>query len=181
MASRYQSEFPSDFTVPAFLVESKDWIDISWHNDVCPSFQPASDSETEPTLRIWVNHPEPEQRECGGEQFLVEVFDHQILQHKIDVNLFKSDDEDAFRKFLETVCPVILRAIREVKRDVRNGTVPADVKDFSALHSHVDANYYGGAFEKPFDGSDEAHAFWNKVQQAVDKWIKVGGLKENKS
>jgi hypothetical protein len=42
------------------------------------------------------------------------------------------------------------------------------------LHDYVDANGYGGAFEHDFD--NEETDFWNAVQDAVDAWIKAGGL-----
>lgn len=72
----------------------------------------------------------------------------------------------------------IKRAKAEVISDVLDGTVPVDVADFSALHDHVDANYYGGAFETAFDASDEACNFWNKVQDAVDTWITSGEMRQ---
>jgi hypothetical protein len=75
-------------------------------------------------------------------------------------------------------CPVFLatveRAKREVLRDIRDGHVPVGVRSFSELHDHIDANYYGGAFDV-FDGSDESVAFWNAVQGAVDAWLRAGG------
>lgn len=63
---------------------------------------------------------------------------------------------------------------REIQNDIDAGTVPPTVQSFSELHDYVDANYYGGAFEQPFDGSDEACHFWNQVQTALDEWIKKG-------
>lgn len=71
----------------------------------------------------------------------------------------------------------IERAKREVIEDVRAGRVPVGVRSFSELHDHVDANHYGGAFESEWDGSDAGCAFWNRVHDAVDGWIKAGGLK----
>lgn len=73
----------------------------------------------------------------------------------------------------------------EVLQDVRTGRVPANVASFSALHDHVDANGYGGAFQwasvpSDHEGDEEylnTHCeFWNKVQNAVDAWIKGGGI-----
>jgi hypothetical protein len=68
------------------------------------------------------------------------------------------------------------RAKAEILRDVAAGLVPETVASFAELHDHVDANCYGGGTET-FDGSDAACAFWNRVQSAVDRWIKRGGLK----
>ena len=57
----YRSEFPSDFTVsPGVLnqVRYRTLVDVSWHNDVSPSFW------CERTLRrLWVDHPVPDMRE----------------------------------------------------------------------------------------------------------------------
>lgn len=69
---------------------------------------------------------------------------------------------------------VISRAKREILRDIADGTVPASVENFSQLHDHVDANGYGGAFETPFDASDEFAAFWNRVQNDLDAWLRAG-------
>lgn len=77
-----------------------------------------------------------------------------------------------------TLEATIERAKREVVEDVLSGRVPYTVSCFGYLHDHVDANYYGGAFETGFDGSDEACAFWNRVQDAVDKWIVSGEMRK---
>jgi hypothetical protein len=75
--------------------------------------------------------------------------------------------------------PVVERAKREVLADIAAGRVPVTVTCFADLHDHVDANGYGGAFEdwaSPEEGqTDEFSAFWNRVQDEVDKWLKAGG------
>jgi hypothetical protein len=83
--------------------------------------------------------------------------------------------------------PVIELAKREILTDVPAGRVPATVASFATLHDHVDANKYGGACEEDadcnwssFDDSDEACAFWNHVQNAIDAWIKAGGITQSK-
>jgi hypothetical protein len=70
----------------------------------------------------------------------------------------------------------IARAKSEILRDVAAGIVPSTCASFSELHDYVDANGYGGAFEREFD--NEETDFWNAVQDAVDAWIKAGGLHE---
>jgi len=70
---------------------------------------------------------------------------------------------------------VVERAKAEILADVAAGTVPATCASFSELHDYTDANGYGGAFERPFDNNETD--FWNAVQDAVDAWIKQGGLK----
>ena len=71
---------------------------------------------------------------------------------------------------------VVEQAKTEILADVAAGTVPSTCASFSELHDYTDANGYGGAFERPFD--NEETDFWNAVQDAVDRWIKQGGLKE---
>jgi hypothetical protein len=69
---------------------------------------------------------------------------------------------------------VVERAKAEILADVAAGTVPSACASFSELHDYTDANGYGGAFERPFDNNETD--FWNAVQDAVDAWIKQGGL-----
>ena len=70
---------------------------------------------------------------------------------------------------------VVERAKAEILAEVASGTVPSTCASFSELHDYVDANVYGGAFERPFDNNETD--FWNAVQDTVDRWIKQGGLK----
>ena len=69
---------------------------------------------------------------------------------------------------------VVERAKREILAHVAAGIVPRTCASFSELHDYVDANGYGGAFERPFDNNETD--FWNAVQTTVDHWIKEGGL-----
>ncbi len=71
---------------------------------------------------------------------------------------------------------VVERAKTEILADVASGTVPSTCASYSELHDYTDANGYGGAFERPFDNNETD--FWNAVQDAVDRWIKQGGLRE---
>lgn len=70
---------------------------------------------------------------------------------------------------------IVERAKSEILADVAAGIVPNTCASYSELHDYVDANGYGGAFERPFDNNETD--FWNAVQDAVDRWIKHGGLK----
>ena len=69
--------------------------------------------------------------------------------------------------------PVVERAKREILADINAGRVPMEVRTFAELHDYVDANGYGGAFEEDFDGSEEACAFWNRVQSEIDGWLRA--------
>lgn len=65
-SSPWRSEFGDEWDVPAI----PDLVDESWHNDACPSFGSADKLVDPPTrdvhdLRLWVEHPDPEQREVA--------------------------------------------------------------------------------------------------------------------
>ena len=74
-----------------------------------------------------------------------------------------------------TLEQAIERSKSENLRDVAQGTVPATCASYSELHDFVDANGYGGAFEHDFN--NEETDFWNAVQDAVDAWLKAGGVR----
>jgi hypothetical protein len=70
----------------------------------------------------------------------------------------------------------VARCQAEVLADMNAGRVPHDVRSFSALHDHVDANCYGGSEETWYEGCCEVAEyvdFWNRVQSAVDAWLKA--------
>ena len=73
-----------------------------------------------------------------------------------------------------TLDQAIERSKSEILGDIAEGIIPATCASYSELHDYVDANGYGGAFEHDFD--NEETDFWNAVQDAVDAWIKAGGL-----
>ena len=73
-----------------------------------------------------------------------------------------------------TVEQTIERAKAEILADAASGIVPRTCASFSELHDFVDANGYGGAFEQGFN--NEETDFWNSIQDALDAWIKGGGL-----
>lgn len=85
----------------------------------------------------------------------------------------------------EVIEAAISRAKQEVVADILKGRVPRDVKSFSELHDYVDANEYGGLTEGPFydearladpaiDSGIVDHSAANRVQDAVDVWLKKG-------
>lgn len=77
----WSQEFSPEYQVPAEIESLHQQglaEDMSWHNDVCPSFggyvkapiSPAQDGEYE--VRIWVDHPDPNKREIPtNPRFLV--------------------------------------------------------------------------------------------------------------
>jgi hypothetical protein len=78
----------------------------------------------------------------------------------------------------------------EILADVENGVVPASVASFSELHDYVDANLYGGTeallegLDAAAQDTDEGHSaaltalcdLANPAMDAVDAWIKAGGI-----
>ena len=74
-----------------------------------------------------------------------------------------------------TLDQAIERSKSEILKDIAEGMIPTSCASYSELHDYVDANGYGGTFEHEFD--NEETDFWNAVQDAVDDWIKAGGLK----
>jgi hypothetical protein len=89
----------------------------------------------------------------------------------------------------EAIAKAVETVKGEVAEDVTAGIIPEGVETFSHLHDWVDANMYGG---------DDADALWddaldhaeaarqgidpyralNAMQEAVDQWIRSGGLRE---
>jgi len=69
-----------------------------------------------------------------------------------------------------TLEQTIERAKAAIVADAASGIVPWTCASFRKLYDYVDASGYGGAFNK------EETDFWNSVRDAVDEWIKGGGL-----
>lgn len=64
----------------------------------------------------------------------------------------------------------------EILDDVREGTVPADVPTYNALHDYVDANMYGWREEDEDDDFSSAEVW--PAQEDVHQWIVAGGIRE---
>jgi hypothetical protein len=65
----------------------------------------------------------------------------------------------------------------EVVKDVQDGIVPTDVADYSALHSHVDANDYPLAVCAMEWLEADDFAFANRLEEVVDARIRAGDLR----
>jgi hypothetical protein len=62
------AEFGEDWQVPDVIALAEGIEDMSWHNDVCPSFGLHVAENGEPyahTIRIWCDHPDPAQSGWG--------------------------------------------------------------------------------------------------------------------
>jgi hypothetical protein len=73
----------------------------------------------------------------------------------------------------------ILLACAEVLEEVLAGRLPVDVASFSALHDHFDANELGGLCDDGFCTGDDWVGRANRIQDAVDQWIKSGGIEKS--
>ena len=65
---RYMEEFPhydDQLNLP------DGWVDSSWHNDVCPSFEKTIGDTT---LRLWCDFKDPDLREVGGLRFILSKY-----------------------------------------------------------------------------------------------------------
>jgi len=69
LSNLWKQEFGAEYEVPSELCDLSRYNDFSWHNDISPSFCLARDQEG--LLRLWVEHPDPKQREHGGVRFTV--------------------------------------------------------------------------------------------------------------
>jgi len=82
----YKTEFP-DYDDNLWLLE--DWIDTSWHNDVCPSFEK---NFGHLTYRVWCDYKAPERREMGGKQFSLVI---QLIGEEDFVGLNEAGEFDS--------------------------------------------------------------------------------------
>jgi hypothetical protein len=80
MRQNYRTEFPHfDFEIPTI---PEGFVDSSWHNNVCPSFErKLNDTHS---ITLWVNYLDENRRECGGFQFVVTV--HPTEEMGIDMD-----------------------------------------------------------------------------------------------
>lgn len=93
--------------------------------------------------------------------------------------------------FVPTLEQIVARMKGEILCDIAAGRVAADVRSFSELHDHVDANCYGGFCDQAFADALAAHfgggseregmpdgmvGYLNAAQASINNWIVDGGL-----
>jgi hypothetical protein len=105
---------------------------------------------------------------------LVETFATRATANKW--KLLSERDRDTRLKRKTELQAVIQRAWSEIIADVNAGKVPVTVAHEGELHDHVDANKYGGAFEKGAHRISDVD-FWNAVHMEIDIRIQAGDLK----
>jgi hypothetical protein len=121
-----------------------------------------------------------------------------LVEAIVDMNIKPTyrhnvEDLEVCGEIVDKLKKTIERMKREVLDDVKSGQVPSTVKTFAELHDYVDANEYGGFCEDKFTDSliehfgglneetgmpQEMLDFMNAAQNAIDTWIKEGGLLE---
>lgn len=82
MTGRWLEEFDQSYEVPEPILEAAGVVDTSWHNNACPSF-----GDADGKVNIWVEHPDPAQRDmAGAHRFTVAAdFDERVLYEGDDV------------------------------------------------------------------------------------------------
>lgn len=84
----WEAEFGADYAVPSAIATHPKIEDTSWHNDVCPSFTTPALFGGEADVRLWVEHPDPAQREYDVPRYRVvssDGNDDVFFEHETDV------------------------------------------------------------------------------------------------
>ena len=85
-------EFGAKYQIPREVTAEPGLIDVSWHNDICPSFawndRPTSEDDD---VRLWVEHVDPAFRENDVQRFTIIV--------NSDVHFETDDVLEALAKF----------------------------------------------------------------------------------
>jgi len=74
--TNYRDEFP-DFSAGDMPAIPEGFEDLSWHNDVCPSFERNG-------LKLWVDYLNPNRRELKGKRFTLTHGDDAVLVFATD-------------------------------------------------------------------------------------------------
>ena len=92
----YTSQFP-EFDPSTLPTIPSDWEDMSWRNDVCPSWQCGA-------VRVWIDFADPQLREWGDcERF-------RITDAEVNDLLFATDD---WKAALDFVTSYNLKTVRD--------------------------------------------------------------------
>lgn len=86
--SLWADEHGTAFEVPVEVSQLEGVRDLSWHNDTCPRFAVTEDGQGP---NLWVDHPDPDERELGGSRFYVVHQAHDCASSD-DVQIHEGDD-----------------------------------------------------------------------------------------
>jgi len=117
MARTWSREFPGFPEIGVDPVSLGFVHDASWHNDLCPSFETADHRQ-----RLWVDHPDPVQRESGCARYMICSQDDDGCSREL---LFSTDSADELRAFLKKSGPVPLKKVSP-----RFGTIIPSLSNF---------------------------------------------------
>ena len=93
MPQLWAEEFGLEAGVPAVVAEAMN--DDSWHNDICPKFR----SKLREGIVLWVDFPDPADREMGGSRYSVCLWDEEVPTGKTVLNT--EDLSEALAKVTE--------------------------------------------------------------------------------
>lgn len=70
----------------------ENWVDISWHNDGCPSFMAMTKGEGDGSarferMRIWINEAEPHQRDIPASSRFIVVYEGDAIEDNVEIHL----------------------------------------------------------------------------------------------
>lgn len=96
----WQREHGISFAVPAIITEDPELIDISWKNDVSPSFilkahEPRLHQESGTEFRLWVDHPVQAERELDND------YRYSVWNHTDQACLYTGNDVRAAIRVLK--------------------------------------------------------------------------------
>jgi hypothetical protein len=95
---QYEYEHGSGFAIPVEVTSDPDLIDMSWHNNVCPSFACEADDPDEP-CQLWIDRPNPDERENdGAERFTVTDGAYECLYAGDDIHEALAVLKDAVKR-----------------------------------------------------------------------------------
>ncbi|GEM_PF-1729681 len=140
----------------------------------------------------WLHSEKPFDEKVYGAEIRNNTEWSSLIQRTREAGFIKSPHRPS-----TTTTPTLVESIermkQEIVKDIKAGRVPADCPSFSALHDYVDANCYGGFCEdnklqaliEHFGGRDEDEGmpdalmdYLNDAQNAIDRWIKEGSIKQ---
>jgi hypothetical protein len=173
----YASEFSGEWAPPPEILKLTDpkldgVDDMSWHNDVCPSFGVGCTHLGEDVcLRLWSDHPNPELREMSP----TPRYHVSFTGYKSQEGNILATDDVAEAIFCFRKSRLVIDTKYEILALIEKQVVPPHVASFSQLHDFVDANVLGGA-EKLIEwvGLDDACTILNAVQIEVNAWLAAG-------
>lgn len=177
----YQTEFP-DIALPSDI--PADWVDMSWHNDACPSFV-VTGNVYGTCVTLWIDDADPDKRENGADMNRFSIH----RNGSSDEYGYTGDDwEEAKRAAIAERLAMALRShlgdelSATAWQDMRRANVGVEA-GICESHSYCDANMpMAAAFHAvmgrpilPADDSgmtDDDGALWNQAWRiATPAWL----------